>query len=85
MSRRLQVLLDDAELAEIQRMAKRQHMSTAEWVRHALRAARRQQPAGDSKRRLEMIRTAAKHDFPAGDIAQMLGEIEQGYLGGVGP
>jgi hypothetical protein len=85
MSRRLQVLVDEAELAEIRRMAKRQHMSTAEWVRHALRSARRQQPGGDAKRRLEVVRAAAKHDFPTGDIAQMLGEIEQGYLSGSGP
>jgi len=41
MSKRLQVILDDEELAEIQRIAKRQRMTTAEGVRQAARAARR--------------------------------------------
>ena len=40
MSRRLQVLLDDDELAKIQEVARSQRMTTAEWVRQALRAAR---------------------------------------------
>ena len=37
MSKRLQVILDDAELREIQRIARRQRLTVAEWVRQALR------------------------------------------------
>jgi hypothetical protein len=33
------VVLDAKELAEIQRFARRQRMTTAEWVRQVLRAA----------------------------------------------
>jgi hypothetical protein len=81
MSKRLQVLLDDAELREVRRAARQARMTTAEWVRRALRAARRTQPAADTSRKLQVIRRALRHQFPAPDIAQMLEEIERGALG----
>ncbi|MBP1597340.1 MAG: hypothetical protein H6Q05_2717, partial [Acidobacteria bacterium] len=37
MSKRLQVLLDESELREIQRVARAQKMTVAEWVRQILR------------------------------------------------
>ncbi len=37
MSRRLQVLLEDAELRELPRAARAGRMTVAEWVRQALR------------------------------------------------
>ena len=40
MTKRLQVLLDDEELREIQELARRRHQTTAAWVRDALRVAR---------------------------------------------
>jgi hypothetical protein len=79
MSKRLQVILDDAEMREIQRLARRKRMSVAEWVRQALRAARRQQPSTDARKKLEVIRAAVRHSFPTADIDQVLGEIERGY------
>ena len=82
MSKRLQVLLDETELEEIQRIARSQNMTVAEWVRQAIRAMRRTQPSGDVKRKLEVVRAAAKHSYPTGNIAQMLAEIEKGYGGG---
>jgi hypothetical protein len=82
MSKRLQVLLDDAELRDIQRLARSQRMTVAEWVRGALRAARRREPLGDVGKKLEVVRAAARHAFPTGDIDAMLGEIERGYRGG---
>ena len=82
MSKRLQVLLDEAEWREIQRVARANRMTVAEWVRGTLRAARRHEPAGDASRKLEVVRTAARHAFPTADVAQMLAEIERGYLGG---
>ncbi len=51
MTQRLQVPLDDAELAEIKRIARRHHMTVAAWVREALRAARRDEPAAVMQRR----------------------------------
>ncbi len=82
MTKRLQVLLDEVELREVQKAARRERMSTAEWVRRALRAARRTKPLSDTGRKLDVIRAASRHGFPAPDIDRMLAEIEQGYTSG---
>jgi hypothetical protein len=82
MSQRLQVLLDEQEFAEIRRTARRNRMTVAEWVRQALRRARREEPDGDPRRKLTAVREAARHAYPTADVAQMLAEIERGYLGG---
>lgn len=82
MSKRLQVLLEESEWREIQRAARARRVTVAEWVRQALRLARRQQPTGDLDRKLAAVRSAARHAFPSGDIEQMLDEIEQGYRAG---
>ncbi|HVV52896.1 MAG TPA: CopG family transcriptional regulator [Polyangia bacterium] len=81
MSIRLQVVLDEEELAEIRRAARRSHMTSSEWVRQALRKARRAEPQGDVKKKLAVVRSAAVHAFPTADVDQMLVEIERGYLG----
>jgi hypothetical protein len=80
MAKRLQVILQDPEYREIQRAARSRQMSIAEWVRQALSLARRREPVGDVGKKLEIIRAAAKHEFPTADIEMMLAEIEQGYL-----
>jgi hypothetical protein len=79
MSKRLQVLLDEAELREIQRVARARRMTVAEWVRQALRSARRVEPSGSVDRKLASVRAATRHSFPTGDIGQVLEEIERGY------
>ena len=84
MSKRLQVLLDDAELRDIQRIARRQHVTVAEWVRQVLRAARRREPGGDVSRKLEAVRAAAGHAFPTAEVDEMLAQIERGYAGRAG-
>jgi len=81
MSKRLQVIIDDKEFADIQQAARRHRMTTAEWVRQALRAVRRTEPQGDVKKKLEVVRAAARHEFPTAHIDQMLDEIERGYTG----
>ncbi|MDQ2916279.1 MAG: antitoxin [Pseudomonadota bacterium] len=80
MSKRLQVILQDKELAEIQQSARRQQMTTAEWVRQALRAARRGKSGAAASKKLAVVRAAARHAFPSPDIGRMLDEIERGYL-----
>jgi hypothetical protein len=80
MTTRLQVLLEDDELAEIRRVARRHRMTVAEWVRQALRRARRDEPATDPRRKLAAVREAARGAYPTADIDQMLTEIEGGYL-----
>jgi hypothetical protein len=83
MAKRLQVILQDPEYREIQKMARSRRMSLAEWVRQALDLARRREPLGDSGKKIAVIRAAAQHDYPTGDIDSMLAEIEKGY--GTGP
>jgi hypothetical protein len=84
MSKRLQVLLDEAEFQELRRTARRQRMTVAEWVRQALRRARRREPAHSAERKLEVVRAAVRHEFPTADIGRMLAEVESGYAGGLG-
>jgi hypothetical protein len=79
MSKRLQVLLDDAEYSRFQRLAKRLGLSVAEWVRQALRAAYREEPLGSTDKKLAVVRAAARLEFPTADIDQMLDEISAGY------
>lgn len=82
MSKRLQVLLDELEWREIQRAARTERMTVAEWVRQALRAARRAVSTADVDQKLAAIRTAARHEFPTADIDQINAEIVRGYVGG---
>jgi hypothetical protein len=82
MSKRLQVVLDEDELADIRKAARRQRTTVSEWVRHVLREARRQEPRGSTSRKMEAIRLAARYAFPTADVDQMLSEIEGGYLPG---
>jgi len=82
MAKRLQVIIRDPEYREIQRMARSRHMSIAEWVRQALDLARRREPITDVGKKLEIIRAAVRHDYPSGDIEDMLAEIEAGYGSG---
>ena len=81
MSKRLQVLLTESEWRELQRASRAEGTTVAEWVRKALRAARRAESQGDAGRKLETVRAAARHEYPVADTGQMLAEIERGYLG----
>ena len=81
MSKRLQVLLPDQEMSEIQRLAKRERLTVGEWVRRALRDARASRPVNGPEAKLKSIRHAVTYSFPTADIDQMLKEIERGYEG----
>lgn len=77
MAKRLQVLLKDAEYLEIQQAAESERMSIAEWVRQSLRTARRAEAERVSSK-LRALADAVAHDFPTGDIEEILGDIEAG-------
>ena len=81
MSKRLQVLLPDQEMSEIQRVAKREHLTVGEWVRRSLRDARKGRPVVAPETKLKAVRRAASYSFPTADVQQMLSEIERGYEG----
>ena len=79
MSKRLQVLLPDGEMAEIRRLARRERLTVGEWVRRVLRDAREQRTSNDPEAKLKAIRRAVEFTFPAAEIEQMNQEIERGY------
>jgi hypothetical protein len=78
MSTRLQVIVDEADLTRLRRVARREGLTVSAWVRRVLRDAARRSPRGDVSRKLAAIRAAAEHSFPAPDIHVMLDEIERG-------
>jgi predicted 2-oxoglutarate/Fe(II)-dependent dioxygenase YbiX len=82
MTQRLQVLLDDSEFDEIREIARRHRMTVAEWVRQALRAARREEPLYDVEQKLAVLREAAalNYDSASGDIEDILRDIERSQL-----
>ena len=79
MSMRLQVVMAETEVREYRRLAKREGLTLAEWVRQKLRRARDDAPSADTDRKLGSIRAAVPYSFPTADIDQMLAEIESGY------
>jgi hypothetical protein len=79
MSKRLQVLLPDQEMTEIQRLAQSEQLSVGEWVRRALRDAKAARPIADAEKKLRAVRRAAQHSFPTTNIEEMLKDIERGY------
>jgi hypothetical protein len=79
MAKRLQVILEDQEYREIQRLAGSRGMSVAEWVRQALDLAHCRELGAAVGKKLEVIRAAARHEFPSADIDRMLAEIKSGY------
>lgn len=81
MTKRLQVLFDDAEMREIQRAARRNRVTVAEWVRQAIRRARNEESRPASTEKLAALNRAMRHDFPTGEIDQLLADIERGYAG----
>ena len=73
------MLLPEAEMDEIRRVARREKIPVGEWVRRTLRDARARQSSRDPQTKLKAIRRAAEYSFPVADIGQMLKEIERGY------
>lgn len=79
MSKRLQVIVDDTEYRDLQKAARRRGVTVSQWVRDAIRTARRSEPSIDAARKLSVVREAVRHSYPAPDIDHMLAEIERGY------
>ena len=84
MSKRLQVVVGEAELHDFERAARRSGLTLSEWVRQVLRGAERSRARVEPDRKLAAIRNAARHEFPAGAVEGMLAEIERGYSQDVG-
>jgi hypothetical protein len=81
MSHRLQVLLDESEITAIRAAARRNRLTVSEYVRQALRDARREEPVAGTARKLTVVRDASEHAFPTADPEAMEREIVEAYLG----
>lgn len=79
MSKRLQVILSDNEYEELRLVSASEGVTVSEWVRGALRKMRRDRSLLGVDGKLDAVRVAARHQYPAGDIETMLHEIEVGY------
>lgn len=75
------MLLPDAEMEEIRKLASRKQLAVGEWVRRALRAARSQRASLEPQLKLKSVRQAAEHTFPTAGITQMLEEVGHGFEG----
>ena len=78
MSKRLQIVVDESEAEAFERAARRERLSLSEWARRAMRDAQRRRRAPTPESKLLALERALRHEFPTGDIARMLGEIEAG-------
>jgi hypothetical protein len=75
MSHRLQVLIPPDLDTQIDKAAQRSRVSKGEWVRRALKDSLRRGGSGSMTNPVE--RLAALHG-PAGDIDQIIAEIDEG-------
>lgn len=77
--------MDERDWRLVRQAARASQQTVSEWVRQALRARYAQRPTGSTKRKLDAIRLAAQHEFPAPDVEQMNAEISRGYAAGWEP
>lgn len=82
MSKRLQVVVGDADLDRYAKSADSAGLTLSEWARQALRSAEREMSSGDVAAKLAVIRRAVSHETGGRevDIDTMLGETEAGRL-----
>ena len=81
MSKRLQVVVADADIERYARTADAAGLTLSEWARQALRAAERETSSGDVDAKLAVSRMAVSYNFPAEpDIDTLLAEIDAGRL-----
>jgi hypothetical protein len=82
MSKRLQVVIGDADFERYRSTAQAQGVNISEWVRQALRVAERERSSGDVEAKLAAIRKAVSHRSGGRevDIDTMLAETEAGRL-----
>ena len=80
MSKRLQVVVGDADLERYTRTADAAGVSLSEWVRQALRVAERERAIGAVEDKLAVVRRAVAHETGGRevDVETMLAETEGG-------
>ena len=82
MSKRLQVVVGEADFARYEETARSLGLTLSEWARQVLRSAAAEVSRGDVDAKRAALERAARFSFPAPDIEEMLSEIERGYAPG---
>jgi hypothetical protein len=82
MSKRLQVVVGDADMARYEHTARAAGLNLSEWVRQALGVAQREASSGDLDAKLAVIRKALSYETGGRevDIDTMLAETDAGRL-----
>ena len=80
MSKRLQVIMPEAEYKLLHSAAKRSRCTVAGLVRASLRETLAAKPQRPPQERLLAILRFAKASGPTADIEEMLAEIDRGFL-----
>lgn len=83
MSKRIQVLVEDADLKRMRQVARMNGLTLAAWARQVLLDACRRHSAADPETKRAALKRAMAHSFPTADIEQMNDEIERGYRTGL--
>ena len=78
MSTRLQVVMDEEDLARCRRCAEREGKTLSVWVREVLRHALRARGGPSPDHRLAALDRALECGHPTGDLDELLAEIEAG-------
>lgn len=78
MSKRLQVVVDEADLERYERSAQAARLTLSAWARQAMNTAEREMSSGDVEVKLAAIRKAASYSFPVSDVDTMNAEIAAG-------
>ena len=74
----MQVLFSEEEFSRLQKAAKRDRRTVAEFVREGLRAYLERKRESSPEEKIAKLLRYAKHAGPTGDIEQILSEIEAG-------
>jgi hypothetical protein len=82
-SKRLHVLMSDAEYEDLQRAAFSQKLGVGAFVRRELQRSCQRSNARAVDDKLRVIQSAMAYSFPTADLEQMNQEIEQGYRTGL--
>lgn len=70
--------VSEAEMTEIQRLARRERLSVAEWTRRALREGAAGAVSKEPEQKLRALRAVEGLDLPTADIRQRIAEIFRG-------
>ncbi len=79
MTKRLQILMPDADFARLQAIAEAHDVSVGEWVRRAVRQSFDSPQVRSAQSKIAAVREALTVYAPTADIDQMNEEIERGY------